>query len=179
MLFVCLNHVDQNHEFVDEQTYEENCMEVTAVNRQSSPSLSSQHGVTSTCCSRRHKKTFCIPNTNLTGSHPSSVQELSTIQIRCMERTPLSNRYFTLKNDHRQISQLAWSRSVCTAHPRLMWPRQSHGIWYLGGAPPPLTSAGSAALTPMVKQQCPASQFCSGHYRPLRPPLEWRSSFEF
>ncbi|CAI5785374.1 potassium voltage-gated channel subfamily D member 2 [Podarcis lilfordi] len=82
-----------NHDFLDEQTYEESCMEVSAANRQSShsPSLSSQHGVTSSCCSRRHKKTFRIPNTNLTGSRPSSVQELSTIQIRCMERTPLSN----------------------------------------------------------------------------------------
>ncbi|KAF7246518.1 Potassium voltage-gated channel subfamily D member 2 [Varanus komodoensis] len=82
-----------NHEFVDEQTYEESCMEVSTVNRQSghSPSLSSQQGVTSSCCSRRHKKTFRIPNTNITGSRPSSVQELSTIQIRCMERTPLSN----------------------------------------------------------------------------------------
>ncbi|XP_070803195.1 A-type voltage-gated potassium channel KCND2 [Pituophis catenifer annectens] len=82
-----------NHDFVDEQTYEENCMEVSTVNRQSShsPSLSSQQGVTSSCCSRRHKKTFRIPNTNITSSRPSSVQELSTIQIRCMERTPLSN----------------------------------------------------------------------------------------
>ncbi|KAJ7329688.1 hypothetical protein JRQ81_015862 [Phrynocephalus forsythii] len=82
-----------NHEFVDEQTYEESCMEVSTVNRQSShsPSLASQQGVTTSCCSRRHKKTFRIPNTNLTGSRPSSIQELSTIQIRCMERTPLSN----------------------------------------------------------------------------------------
>ncbi|XP_074840203.1 A-type voltage-gated potassium channel KCND2 isoform X2 [Carettochelys insculpta] len=82
-----------NHEFVDEQLYEDSCMEVSTVNRSSShsPSLSSQQGVTSTCCSRRHKKTFRIPNTNLTGSHPGSIQELSTIQIRCVERTPLSN----------------------------------------------------------------------------------------
>ncbi|XP_050761047.1 potassium voltage-gated channel subfamily D member 2 [Gymnogyps californianus] len=82
-----------NHEFVDEQVYEESCMEVSTVNRppSHSPSLSSQQGVTSTCCSRRHKKTYRIPNTTITGSRPGSVQELSTIQIRCMERTPLSN----------------------------------------------------------------------------------------
>ncbi|XP_060051645.1 potassium voltage-gated channel subfamily D member 2 [Erinaceus europaeus] len=81
-----------NHEFVDEQVFEESCMEVATVNRPSShsPSLSSQ-GITSTCCSRRHKKTFRIPNTNVSGSHRGSVQELSTIQIRCVERTPLSN----------------------------------------------------------------------------------------
>ncbi|KFR11192.1 Potassium voltage-gated channel subfamily D member 2, partial [Opisthocomus hoazin] len=82
-----------NHEFVDEQVYEESCMEVSTVNRppSHSPSLSSQQGVTSTCCSRRHKKTYRIPNTTIAGSRPGSVQELSTIQIRCVERTPLSN----------------------------------------------------------------------------------------
>ncbi|EFB27291.1 hypothetical protein PANDA_011449, partial [Ailuropoda melanoleuca] len=82
-----------NHEFVDEQVFEESCMEVATGNRPSShsPSLSSQQGVTSTCCSRRHKKTFRIPNANVSGSHRGSVQELSTIQIRCVERTPLSN----------------------------------------------------------------------------------------
>ncbi|TFK11514.1 zinc finger Ran-binding domain-containing protein 2 [Platysternon megacephalum] len=85
----------KNHEFVDEHVYEDSCMEVSTVNRSSSdsPSLSSQQGVTSTCCSRRHKKTFRIPNTNITGSRPGSIQELSTIQIRCVERTSLSNRY--------------------------------------------------------------------------------------
>ncbi|XP_038243762.1 potassium voltage-gated channel subfamily D member 2 isoform X1 [Dermochelys coriacea] len=83
----------KNHEFVDEHVYEDSCMEVSTVNRSSShsPSLSSQQGVTSTCCSRRHKKTFRIPNTNITGSRPGSIQELSTIQIRCAERTSLSN----------------------------------------------------------------------------------------
>ncbi|OXB80753.1 UNVERIFIED_CONTAM: hypothetical protein H355_010519 [Colinus virginianus] len=87
------NQLQQNHEFVDEQLYEESCMEVSTVNRppSHSPSLSSQQGVTGTCCSRRHKKTYRIPNTALTGSRQGSVQELSTIQIRCVERTPLSN----------------------------------------------------------------------------------------
>ncbi|XP_006098763.1 potassium voltage-gated channel subfamily D member 2 [Myotis lucifugus] len=82
-----------NHEFVDEQVFEESCMEVSTVNRPSShsPSLSSQQGVTGTCCSRRHKKTFRIPSANVSGSHRGSVQELSTIQIRCVERNPLSN----------------------------------------------------------------------------------------
>ncbi|XP_054582496.1 potassium voltage-gated channel subfamily D member 2 isoform X2 [Eptesicus fuscus] len=82
-----------NHEFVDEQVFEESCMEVSTVHRPSShsPSLSSQQGVTGTCCSRRHKKTFRIPSANVSGSHRGSVQELSTIQIRCVERNPLSN----------------------------------------------------------------------------------------
>ena len=83
---------------MDEQVFEESCMEVATVNRPSShsPSLSSQQGVTSTCCSRRHKKTFRIPNATISGSHRGSVQELSTIQIRCVERAPLSNRYLRL-----------------------------------------------------------------------------------
>ncbi|XP_005998694.1 potassium voltage-gated channel subfamily D member 2 [Latimeria chalumnae] len=82
-----------NHEFVDEQTYDESCMEVSAVNRPGSrsPSLSSQHGLTSSCCSRRSKKNFRIPNSNVIGSRQGSVQELSTIQIRCVERASLSN----------------------------------------------------------------------------------------
>ncbi|XP_017261411.1 potassium voltage-gated channel subfamily D member 2 isoform X2 [Kryptolebias marmoratus] len=73
-----------NHEFVDEQTFQANCMEVSVVNKSGSRSSSlssSPHGLGS-CCSRRHKKksSFSPPSTNN--------QELSTIQIR--ER-PVSN----------------------------------------------------------------------------------------
>ncbi|KAK6488086.1 potassium voltage-gated channel subfamily D member 2-like [Huso huso] len=80
-----------NHEFVDEETYEKNCMEVSSVNPPGSrcSSISSQHGLTSTCCSRRNKKTFRLPNSNMSGSHAGSLQELSTIQIR--ERPLISN----------------------------------------------------------------------------------------
>ncbi|XP_043980427.1 potassium voltage-gated channel subfamily D member 2-like isoform X2 [Gambusia affinis] len=73
-----------NHEFVDEQTFQANCMEISVVNKSGSrtSSLSSSpHGLGS-CCSRRHRKksSFSLPSTNN--------QELSTIQIR--ER-PVSN----------------------------------------------------------------------------------------
>ncbi|RXM32236.1 Potassium voltage-gated channel subfamily D member 2 [Acipenser ruthenus] len=79
--------VPKNHKFVDEETYEKNCMEVSSVNPPGSrcSSISSQHGLTSTCCSRRNKKTFRLPNS----SHAGSLQELSTIQIR--ERPLISN----------------------------------------------------------------------------------------
>ncbi|PWA24816.1 hypothetical protein CCH79_00010199 [Gambusia affinis] len=75
-----------NHEFVDEQTFQANCMEISVVNKSGSrtSSLSSSpHGLGS-CCSRRHRKksSFSLPSTNN--------QELSTIQIR--ER-PVSNRW--------------------------------------------------------------------------------------
>ncbi|XP_034735049.1 potassium voltage-gated channel subfamily D member 2 isoform X2 [Etheostoma cragini] len=67
-----------NHEFVDEQTYQANCMEISVMNKSGSraSSLSSSpHGLSS-CCSRRHRKksSFSLPSTNN--------QELSTIQIR-------------------------------------------------------------------------------------------------
>ncbi|XP_041113586.1 potassium voltage-gated channel subfamily D member 2 isoform X2 [Polyodon spathula] len=80
-----------NHEFVDEETYEKNCMEVSSVNPPGSrcSSISSQHGLTSTCCSKRNKKTFRLPNSNMSGSHAGSLQELSTIQIQ--ERPVISN----------------------------------------------------------------------------------------
>ncbi|KTG32688.1 hypothetical protein cypCar_00018027, partial [Cyprinus carpio] len=80
-----------NHEFVDEQTYETNCMEVSltkpSMSRSSSLS-SSPHGLSS-CCTRRNKrKSFSVSNSNMVGGRRGSIQELSTIQIR--ER-PMSN----------------------------------------------------------------------------------------
>ncbi|XP_070848724.1 A-type voltage-gated potassium channel KCND2 isoform X2 [Chaetodon trifascialis] len=80
-----------NHEFVDEKTYESSCRDVTLVkqvSRSSSiASSSSPHGFTS-CCSRRKRKTFNVPNSNMSVGLQGSIQELSTIQIR--ER-PLTN----------------------------------------------------------------------------------------
>ncbi|XP_077595238.1 A-type voltage-gated potassium channel KCND2-like isoform X2 [Stigmatopora nigra] len=73
-----------NHEFVDEQTFQANCMEISVIKKSGSRSSSlssSPHGLGS-CCSRRHRKknSFSLPSTNN--------QELSTIQIR--ER-PIAN----------------------------------------------------------------------------------------
>ncbi|XP_056223956.1 potassium voltage-gated channel subfamily D member 2-like [Seriola aureovittata] len=79
-----------NHEFVDEKTYEASCREVTLVkqvSRSSSIASSSSHGFSS-CCSRRKRKTFNVPNSNISVGMQGSIQELSTIQIR--ER-PLTN----------------------------------------------------------------------------------------
>ncbi|RVE71641.1 hypothetical protein OJAV_G00053890 [Oryzias javanicus] len=79
-----IDSLEENHEFVDEQTFQANCMEISVVNKagsRSSSLSSSPHGLGS-CCSRRHRKksSFSLPSTNN--------QELSTIQIR--ER-PLAN----------------------------------------------------------------------------------------
>ncbi|MBN3277701.1 KCND2 protein, partial [Polyodon spathula] len=91
LLSISCSALIKNHEFVDEETYEKNCMEVSSVNPPGSrcSSISSQHGLTSTCCSRRKKKTFRLPSSNMSGSHAESLQELSTIQIR--ERPLMSN----------------------------------------------------------------------------------------
>ncbi|XP_038564626.1 potassium voltage-gated channel subfamily D member 2-like isoform X1 [Micropterus salmoides] len=80
-----------NHEFVDEKTYEASCREVTLVKQvshsSSDSSSSSPHGFTS-CCTRRKRKSFNVPNSNMSVGQQGSIQELSTIQIR--ER-PLTN----------------------------------------------------------------------------------------
>ncbi|XP_018408578.1 PREDICTED: potassium voltage-gated channel subfamily D member 2 [Nanorana parkeri] len=83
-----------NHEFVDDQTYDDNGMEVSTINkpRNHSPSMLSHRDGGSFCCTRRNKKNLCIPNANMTTcSHHGSLQELSAIQIQHMERTPLTN----------------------------------------------------------------------------------------
>ncbi|XP_041442335.1 potassium voltage-gated channel subfamily D member 2-like isoform X1 [Xenopus laevis] len=90
-LLHCLERTT-NHEFVDEQTFEDGCMEVSTINKPAkhSPSLSPQNN--SFCCSRRNKKNLSIPNANApTCSHHESLQELSALQIQYMERAPLSN----------------------------------------------------------------------------------------
>ena len=88
----------KNHEFVDEQYYQQSYLESGLQNYPSqSPSNSSQDGVTGTCCTRRSKKHHTpLPNASapahmqpLTHSHThqQGLQELSTIHIQ-----PLSTR---------------------------------------------------------------------------------------
>ncbi|CAG13348.1 unnamed protein product, partial [Tetraodon nigroviridis] len=80
-----------NHEFVDEQYYQQSYLEAGLQNYSSrSPSLSSQDGVTGTCCTRRSKKHHTpLPNASapahmqpLTHTHQQGLQELSTIHIQ-------------------------------------------------------------------------------------------------
>ncbi|XP_015197847.1 A-type voltage-gated potassium channel KCND3 isoform X2 [Lepisosteus oculatus] len=80
-----------NHEFVDEQVYEQNCLDSTLQSYPSrSPSLSSHHGLTSSCCSRRAKKTTHLPNSSVPATRLRSLQELSAIHIQCGNQPPLS-----------------------------------------------------------------------------------------
>ncbi|XP_071332503.1 A-type voltage-gated potassium channel KCND3 isoform X1 [Trachinotus anak] len=82
-----------NHEFVDEQYYQQSYLEAGLQNYPSrSPSLSSQDGVTGTCCTRRSKKHHTpLPNASApahmqplthTHTHQQGLQELSTIHIQ-------------------------------------------------------------------------------------------------
>ncbi|XP_034732289.1 potassium voltage-gated channel subfamily D member 3 isoform X2 [Etheostoma cragini] len=82
-----------NHEFVDEQYYQQSYLEAGLQNYSSrSPSLSSHDGVTGTCCTRRSKKHHTpLPNASgpahmqpltHTHTHQQGLQELSTIHIQ-------------------------------------------------------------------------------------------------
>ncbi|KAM3872602.1 LOW QUALITY PROTEIN: A-type voltage-gated potassium channel KCND3 [Diretmus argenteus] len=82
-----------NHEFVDEQCYQQSYLEgALQIYPSRSPSLSSQDGVTGTCCTRRNKKSHApLPNASgpahmhaltHTHTHQHTLQELSTIHIQ-------------------------------------------------------------------------------------------------
>ncbi|XP_009330215.1 PREDICTED: potassium voltage-gated channel subfamily D member 3 isoform X1 [Pygoscelis adeliae] len=93
----------KNHEFIDEQLFEQNCMESSMQNYPSSrsPSLSSHHGLTTSCCSRRNKKTTHLPLSSVPATRLRSMQELSTIHIQCSEQPSLttSRSSLNMKSD--------------------------------------------------------------------------------
>ncbi|XP_038851598.1 potassium voltage-gated channel subfamily D member 2-like isoform X2 [Salvelinus namaycush] len=104
-----------NHEFVDEQTFETSLLEVSmAKHPPHSPSLSSgssSQGLS--CCSRRNKrKSFNVPNSNMTGGHRNSIQELSTIHIR--ER-PITNSRSSLNAKFEETVPLNCKQPYITA----------------------------------------------------------------
>ncbi|XP_060766837.1 potassium voltage-gated channel subfamily D member 3-like [Neoarius graeffei] len=85
------------HEFVDEQLYEQNCVEGAPPPLQNfpsrSPSISSNEGFTGTCCTRRSRKRLALPNASLstthTHTHTQDLQELSAIHIQCGDQLSL------------------------------------------------------------------------------------------
>ncbi|XP_029630371.1 potassium voltage-gated channel subfamily D member 3-like [Salmo trutta] len=80
------------HEFMDEQLYEQNCLETTVQSYTSrSPSLSSQDRPIGTCCTRRVKRSSPLPNSSmpLQPSHQHGpLQELSDLHIQCGDKLP-------------------------------------------------------------------------------------------
>ncbi|XP_076020572.1 A-type voltage-gated potassium channel KCND2-like [Genypterus blacodes] len=113
-LLTCLEKTT-NHEFVDEKMYESGCREVTTVKQIScsSPlsSSSSPHSFSS-CCSRRKRRSFNVPNSHMSTGLQGSVQELSTIQIR--ER-PLANSRSSLNAKPEETVPLNCERPYVTA----------------------------------------------------------------
>ncbi|XP_020558859.1 potassium voltage-gated channel subfamily D member 3 isoform X2 [Oryzias latipes] len=77
------------HEFVDEQMYEQNFLEMALQTFPShSPSTASHDSPAVTCCSRKERRNTPLPSADLPPPHPSSahqstLQELSTIRIHC------------------------------------------------------------------------------------------------
>ncbi|XP_061582742.1 potassium voltage-gated channel subfamily D member 3-like [Cololabis saira] len=83
------------HEFVDEQIYEQNCLE-TALQTylpSHSPSVASHVSPVVTCCGRTRKRNSPLPNASLPSPHPvptqqGPLQELSAIHIQCGDQLP-------------------------------------------------------------------------------------------
>lgn len=90
--------------------FEQNCMESSMQNYPStrSPSLSSHPGLTTTCCSRRSKKTTHLPNSNLPATRLRSMQELSTIHIQGSEQPSLTTRWVASL----PITPEGWSQGI-------------------------------------------------------------------
>uniref|UniRef100_A0A3Q3LUK5 A-type voltage-gated potassium channel KCND1 n=1 Tax=Mastacembelus armatus TaxID=205130 RepID=A0A3Q3LUK5_9TELE len=79
------------HEFVDEQMYEQNCLETALQTYPSrSPSISSHDSPVGTCCGHRVKRNIPLPNASVPSGHPipthqGPLQELSAIHIQCAD----------------------------------------------------------------------------------------------
>uniref|UniRef100_A0A8C4Z4C2 Potassium voltage-gated channel, Shal-related subfamily, member 3 n=1 Tax=Gadus morhua TaxID=8049 RepID=A0A8C4Z4C2_GADMO len=72
-----------NHEFVNEQCYQQSYLEAGQNYQSQSPSLSSQEGMTGTCCTRRSKKRHSpLPNSSVPSGALMHPLELSTIHIQ-------------------------------------------------------------------------------------------------
>ncbi|XP_055017147.1 potassium voltage-gated channel subfamily D member 2 [Boleophthalmus pectinirostris] len=103
-----------NHDFVDEKTFEASFREETLVKQisrtSSISSSSSAHGLSS-CCGRRKRKSFNVPNSNMSVGLQGS-QELSTIQIR--ER-PLTNSRSSLNAKFEETVPLNCEQPYTTA----------------------------------------------------------------
>ncbi|XP_048065701.1 potassium voltage-gated channel subfamily D member 1 isoform X1 [Megalobrama amblycephala] len=82
-----------NHEFTDELTFSEMCMTESVGYRTSrSTSISSQQGVTTSCCPRRAKRrAIRLANSTVSVSR-GSVQELDTLQVHKTSAGPQSSR---------------------------------------------------------------------------------------
>ncbi|XP_013860205.1 potassium voltage-gated channel subfamily D member 3 [Austrofundulus limnaeus] len=98
------------HEFVDEQMYEQNCLETALQTYPShSPSVASQDSPAVSCCGRGAKRNAPLPNASLppakpVPTHRSPLQELSALHIQSRDplaHTTSSRSNLNLKTDDR------------------------------------------------------------------------------
>ncbi|KAG7472177.1 hypothetical protein MATL_G00106090 [Megalops atlanticus] len=141
-----------NHEFVDEHLYEQNYLESALQSyRSRSPSLSSQSGLTGTCCSRRAKKSTHLPNSSTPATHLHSLQELSAIHIQCGDQPPLSTSRSSLNMRPDEGSRLnCKSGQITTAIISIPTPPATTPDGD-GHPPPPSPSVQTTASSNIVK----------------------------
>ncbi|XP_051509960.1 potassium voltage-gated channel subfamily D member 3-like isoform X1 [Myxocyprinus asiaticus] len=131
-----------NHEFVDERLYEQGYLQTAHQNFPSrSPSLSSEEGITGTCCSRRVKKN--IQPLNASHSHTHNLQELSALHIQCGEQQPLntSRSSLNLISDESGSLNCKSSGLVTTAIISIPTPPSNNSRASPDAPPPPNTEA--------------------------------------
>ncbi|XP_036389811.1 potassium voltage-gated channel subfamily D member 1 [Megalops cyprinoides] len=94
-----------NHEFTDELTYSEMCMTESVGYRTSrSTSLSSQQGLSSSCCPRRAKRrAIRLANSTVSVSR-GSVQELDTLQIQKTAAGPQSRSSLNARTEDLKLN---------------------------------------------------------------------------
>ncbi|XP_075900126.1 A-type voltage-gated potassium channel KCND2 [Nelusetta ayraudi] len=111
-----------NHQFVDEKTYEDSFQDVallkpascsSSISSSSSCSTSPYRGLTS-CCGRRKRKSFNVPNNKTSLGHQTSVQELSTIHI---PDQPLGNSRSSLNASFQETLPLNCERPPAASRP--------------------------------------------------------------
>ncbi|KAL2090777.1 hypothetical protein ACEWY4_013040 [Coilia grayii] len=106
------------HEFVDEQLFEQNCLEGALQPYHSgSPSSSSPEGLTGTCCSRRSKRGSPLPNASMPAlqthphmpihalPHSPALQELSAINIQCAKQQLYSSSRSSLNMQTNEVDR--------------------------------------------------------------------------
>ncbi|XP_030633120.1 potassium voltage-gated channel subfamily D member 3-like isoform X2 [Chanos chanos] len=107
------------HEFIDEQMFEQNCVESALQSYPSrSPSLSSQEGFTGTCCSCRSRKSIPLPNSSMstTHTHTQGLQELSALHIQCAEQQGHSSSRSSLNMQPNEVGRFnCRERQITTA----------------------------------------------------------------
>ncbi|KAA0713969.1 Potassium voltage-gated channel subfamily D member 3 [Triplophysa tibetana] len=131
-----------NHEFMDDRLYEQSYLRTSLQNFPSqSPSLSSEEGITGTCCSRRSKKN--MQPLNATHSHTHNLQELSALHIHCGEQQPLktSRSSLNLMSDESGSLNCKSSGLVTTAIISIPTPPSNNSRASPDALPPPTPEA--------------------------------------